>query len=69
MKLLWGQKVTFHRMIPSVPVLLLEPSWAVLCGTEFVIRWANSYTPNYCSILSLRSLSSDGERAPVLFLS
>lgn len=43
MKLLWGQKVTFHRMIPSVPILLLEPSRAVLCGTEFAIRRANSY--------------------------
>lgn len=57
MKLLWGQKVTFHRMIPSVPILLLEPSRAVLCGTEFAIRRAVT-CPNYYSIFPLRSPSS-----------
>lgn len=58
MRLLWGWKVTFHRVVPSVSVLLLKPSWAVLHGTEFVIRWGDSHTSDCYSILPLRSPSS-----------
>lgn len=30
------ERFTFHRVVPSGPVLLLEPSWAALRGTEFL---------------------------------
>lgn len=52
------ERFAFHRVVPSGPALLLEPSWAALRGIEFLMRWGNSYMLNYYSILPLRLLPS-----------
>lgn len=54
------ERFAFHRVVPSGPVLLLEPSRAALRGIEFLMSWGNSYMSNYYSILPLRLPSSFG---------